>query len=804
MPKVDAFVNRFQHFLEYYLGIPSADPGQGTTWDLVISDPTQGLLPGGLRTLTLLAVALVVILYRLHGAKLSRTRLWTLTGLRLISLLVLLVMASGLALGIRKTGLPYLVVMLDTSSSMGIVDQHRDPALSEAALRQVKSHQLNDASRLELAKGLLLDKQSQLLKSLQERYRLRLYRFDNSVTLIGNGDEADRDNLGAVLKTIRPLGTETRPAPALRQVLEEFRGSPPAGIIVFTDGVASRTAGERLSQAAEEAKSNSVPVFTVGMGSQDPDRDLELTDLLVDRVAILGDPLLFSARVRSWGVDKESVRATLKQVGDSRILASTEVQPSSNPFTMELLTIPEEEGDLEYEVTVEPLRGESSLENNTARATIQVRRTQIQVLLVERAPRWEFRHLKPLLERDEMIELKTVLQDSDIDFVQEDRTALPGFPARQADLNEFDVIILGDIDLTLLNPQSLNYLKSFVSEEGGGLILIAGERHNPLSYRGTPLEMLCPVSLDELAPSSPDAQEAGFQLEPTPEGRAQAFLRLHDQSGDPAAFWKSLPPLYWSLEPGRRKPGAIPLAVQSGRFGQDGKIPVLVWQRIGNGQVLFQATDELWQWRQGREDEVYGRYWGQAIRQLCRAKLLGNDQSIHLSSDRPVYTLGDTIRLQARNPGAIDSGASSDALVAIVERPGGERRRMPLQKVGNEVVEFETNWMSDQSGPYRAWIEDDSNDAEKNACRFRVEIPNRELKQRAADHRDLQDTARISQGQYYHWAKADPMGNDLPAGRPVAESSTIQYPLWNRWELLLVLLTCLTAEWILRKRSWLV
>lgn len=797
-------MNRLHRFLEWYLGLPSAQPGQGTAWDLIAPDRDAGGIPGGVWTLAVLGIGLAIGLYRRQVRNLTPRKLWTLTGLRLVSLVILLIMASGVSLAIQKTGLPYLVVLLDTSSSMGIVDQSRDPIIAENSRKRVTESQLPDASRLELGKSVLLEKQSQLLTTLEDRYRLKLYSFDDALAPIGPGETAARDEVTRALRAIRPLGSETRPAPCLKQVLEEFRGSPPAGVVILTDGVASRSAGERLSQAAEAARAQSVPLFTVGLGSSDPDRDLELTDLLVERMAILGDPLLFTARVRSWSVDKEPVRATLRQVGDSRVLATTEIQPTTNPFTIDLLTVPEDEGDLEYEVTIEPVSGESTLENNVARATVSVRSTQIRVLLVERSPRWEFRHLKPLLERDKMIELKTVLQESDIDFVQEDRTALPNFPARQVDLNEFDVVILGDIDLSLLNSQSLGHLKAFVSEQGGGLILVAGERHNPLSYRGTPLEALCPVLLSDLQLPAPELSEAGFQLEPTPEGRAQAFLRLDDQTSDPAIFWRALPPLYWSLEPGKRKPGAVALAVQSSRFGKDGKIPVLVWQRFGAGQVLFHATDELWQWRKGREDSVYGRYWGQAIRQLSRAKLLGDDRSLHLSSDRPVYTLGETVKLQVRATGGLQDGPADESLVAIVERPGGERRRVPLQKIGEETAEFEANWSSDLVGPYRAWIERSGSDAEADACRFRVEIPNRELRQRAADHQDLQEAARISRGQFYHWTKAAELASDLPPGRPIAASNAEQYPLWNRWELLLVLLACLTAEWIIRKRSWLI
>ena len=793
-------MNAIHQLIEWYFGVPSAAPGQGTAWELVARETTAGGLPGGILSLGVLGAITLLGMYHREGRGLTRRKLWSLIALRVCSLALLLLMLSGVSLAVQRMGLPYFVVLVDSSASMGIVDQYRDPKLSEQVRRRFSDRNLSEASRLEIAKSVLLDPQSNLLRTMGSRYRLKVYTFDETISPLTPSGDDDLSILERSLRAMQPLGVETRPAPCLQQIFDEFRGTSPAGIVLLTDGVASRSTSERVSVAAELAKTQSIPFFPIGLGSSDPDRDLELTDVQAERLAILGDPLLFSARVRSWGVKDEKVRATLRKVGDPDVLATAEVLPTTNPFSLELLMVPQVEGDQEYEVAITPVVGESTVDNNTQKTTVTVRRTKIRVLLVERAPRWEFRHLKPLLERDEMIDLKTVLQDSDVDFIQEDRTALAGFPTQKAELEAFDIIILGDVDLSYFNPQSLVDLQSFVSELGGGLLLIAGEKHNPQAFRGTPLEALCPVALESLTlPDLDVKQGAGFKLEPTPEGRAQPFLRLDDQTTDPAALWLALPELHWAWNVTKRKPGAVALAVQSNRFGEDGKMPVLVWQRFGSGQVLFHATDELWQWRQGREDAVYGRYWGQALRQLCRAKLLGTERTLKLSSDRPVYTVGESIRLMARTLGGL--GSQTETLVAILERPGGERRRVTLDRVPGENSRYEAVLPSETLGQFQAWIEPLDASSSIDPCRFRVEIPNRELRERAANHEDLKDAARISRGKFYHWSAAGQLAKELPPGHPVAETTAELIPLWNRWELVTLLLVCLTTEWLTRKRA---
>ena len=58
-----------------------------------------------------------------------------------------------------------------------------------------------------------------------------------------------------------------------------------------------------------------------------------------------------------------------------------------------------------------------------------VREERLKVLYVDNEPRYEFRYLKNYLDREESIDLNVVLLSSDPAYSEQDRAALPTFPA---------------------------------------------------------------------------------------------------------------------------------------------------------------------------------------------------------------------------------------------------------------------------------------------------------------------------------------------------------------------------------------
>ena len=113
------------------------------------------------------------------------------------------------------------------------------------------------------------------------------------------------------LRQAEPVGETTRLGHGLRSVLNDLRGAPPAAMILLTDGVT--TEGETLAEAASYARRKGVPVFTIGLGSEAPAKDLELADLLVDEVVFVDDIINFEFTLAGTGFDNRAVKVVLKE-----------------------------------------------------------------------------------------------------------------------------------------------------------------------------------------------------------------------------------------------------------------------------------------------------------------------------------------------------------------------------------------------------------------------------------------------------------------------------------------------------------
>jgi uncharacterized membrane protein len=790
-------------FIEWYFNIAPAEAGEGTAWEWVFLRP--GLLDRRLLIVALLLVVLVTAVYRRDARSLRPRLQWALIGLRLLIFLMLLGIAGELTLSVTRTGLPFLPILVDSSRSMGLTDEYSDRELQQAAADLLQGSPSEDHTRLDLAKSILLRDGGSLLEDLEQRYRVRYFQFSDSARRIPVADSDGDDQVSAAAHAISGLtadGDPTRPGPAVQGVLDSLRGTDPAAMIVLTDGIASSSEEDRLSRVAANLQDRPIPLFPVAIGSSEPARDVELYDLYSETVAFLDDPITFEFRTKAWGYVGRDARFELRRAGSPDVLAATEtvLAADGRPVSLRITFTPREEGAWEFRIVAPPLAGETNLQNNELRQTVHVRSEQIRVLLVERAPRWEYRHLKAVLERDETIALQTVLQESDLTFDREDRTALNRFPSTTDELFQYDVVIFGDVDLEYLNPGALDNLQEYVTRRGGGMIFIAGPHHNPLDYAGTPLEDLLPVDLASV--SLPPRSTQGFRLELTRAGDTSPIFQIG--SADPSEVWGRLPEMNWWIEAAQRKPGASVLAVHPTRHSVSGRLPVILLQRVGSGQILFHATDELWQFRKRREDIYYGRYWLQAVRFLARARLLSGARDIELTSDRAVYPQGEAIRLRARfiDPAMIPP--AGEPVTAIADREGSQRIEVPLNlhEAGSDV--YEGMLRGPAAGSYHVWLAAPATGDTPPACDFRVEVADNELQSRATDVRDLELAAELSGGRCLSPADVEGLLNSLPAGNPVVVSRGRLIPIWNRWEVLLIFVGLLTAEWLLRKRGRLI
>lgn len=789
-------------FAEWILGIAPADPGQGTMWRYSHSFPwpTWGLL-----LFVVGASAYVFVVYRRDAGHLSRAARLTLTGLRLAALGILLFVLSGAVLSIERTGLPYIVILLDNSGSMGTEDvaaRSEDRTLVQSLLAGA---QLERASRLNLGKALLLDDTGALLKQLIENHKLRLYTVAEAESIVGAPaylDSAEIDQLLPLVQKVVTEGEQTRLGDALRGVLNNLRGAPPSAVVIISDGIT--TDGEKLSAAARYARQKSVPLFCVALGNADPVRDLELHNLLVDDVAFVNDPITFSYSLTGHGLAGKKTRVTLRAQGDGSPLASQEVTigEEGKPQKLELAYTPATVGEYELVLEAAPVESEANVVNNREVRRIAVRDEKIRVLLVDALPRWEFRDLKALLEREKTVELKTVLQDSDPEYSQEDLYALPHFPVTKEELFQYDVLIFGDVNPTYLSSSVLENIREFVGERGRGLLLVAGPDSNPVLYRGTPLESLLPIELDGLKVPLPDDPIAeSFRPELTTEGsKGSPLFRFSDSERDSLEVWNSLPGLFWMVESPLLKAGAIVYATHPSRTGGKGKLPLIATQRFGNGKVIFHATDELWRWRFRTGDTYYGRYWVQAVRLLSRSKLLGKDSTAELTVDRKVYRIGETVSFRVR---FVDEKLAPDGatgVTVIVEKGDGTQKKVGLTRIPEAAAVFEGQLSQGVEGKYHAWVATPAFARAPPAEDFEIRPSERETRVLRTDIGELKQAASSTGGKLLTLSSARSLAAEIPRGLPVPLEVDQPISLWNHWLSLCLFTTLLSLEWALRKR----
>ncbi|MCA9269054.1 MAG: hypothetical protein KDA41_11315, partial [Planctomycetales bacterium] len=604
------------------------------------------------------AVFVIAIYAREHS---PRGRAWKflLGGIRIALVALVVFMFYRLVLRPFRTDLPDLIVVIDDSASMAFADPLDGAAKLAALRRRVAQLKLDEPTRANLAKTLLLENDANLLARLGERYNLKFYLAAGSLRPLIAAD----DDLPQAIAGIAADQPDSRLGRCVLDAVQGQRGRPTAAVIVFTDGVTSE--GKTIWDVADVARRKGVPLFTVGMGSDKALRDVWLAGVSVDEIVFVGDVTPIDFKLAGAGYDGATVEVRLKDKKTGQVLDRTRVEVSDDgqPHSGRLRHRPQQPGEMEYVVEVVAPEGDSNRTNNEETRTVQVRDESIRVLLVQDYPNYEFRYLKNLLsrqlkvgpagadgERAKSIQLTTVLQSADRDYAALDETALPVFPVRREELFEYDVIIFGDVNPSLLSRRAMENIAAFAKERGGGIVFCAGPRYTPLAYRGTPLAELFPINLD--VARAPDARQAlaeSFIAQPTTFGVSSPQMQLADTPAASLQTWARLPGLYWFLEAPELRLGARVLAEHPARSGADGRpLPIIAMHYVGAGNVVFHATDETWRWRFRTGDAYWGRYWLQTIRYLSRAKLLGKSRTAEITTDRQIYRRGDAVELRVR------------------------------------------------------------------------------------------------------------------------------------------------------------
>jgi len=676
------------------------------------------------------------------------------------------------------------------------------------------------------------------LETLGNRYDLSLFTVGRGLSWATEADlHAGLAPTGTLSFAERHFQGATDLTAALESVLKEIPSEHLAGVLLVSDGL--HNADTSVLPVTRRFGAQGAPICGVMVGGTRLPFDVALADVTAPESVFLGDRVRMVASVRATGASGRTIKVAL--LCETNVVEEQEWKITSDDWQREIRLAhePTTNGVVCYTVRAETLEGELFDDNNVWRADVAVSDDRINVLLVDHAPRWEFRYLRNLFfGRDKSVHLQSWL-------VQPDQVSggatveLPpasagrkfgdaesgGWPKGREEWRAFDVIILGDLNPQTLTPQVQEEIRTCVADRGALLVLIGGPRAMPHAFApDSPLAALAPFTVRERADYW-QGPEATFRLQLTPTGQRHPVMVQSGSLSENEEVWAALPPFDWRL-PVTAKQGAEVLAVALPEDGEREQVltdvrqaaehleavmqhrarhAVIVSQRVGRGKVLGLAFDRTWRLRYRTGDTRHHRFWGQVMRWGLGERLRAGSERFRAGTDRLVYGPDDPVIVMARVLNEDFSGVADARLEAVLRNAdGNEITRTTLTPRADSHGFYETT-LPPQTQPGAIDLEVvrlDTVAPERVETAILVTASRRPIEMGTV--RPSRDTLEaLAKGTGGHVVTPDRLAELTEAfgeGRGTVQERR-EIALWNHPLVLLLLALLLTTEWLLRKRG---
>ena len=696
--------------------------------------------------------------------------------------------ARPIAIWLLETGLIALVLFLLWHPALSIATLRPQQNVVAVLVDDSRSMSIKDTggnTREATAQNIL---NSGMLKTLGERFQVRLYKF---------GKEPERIQKTDQLAASAPA---TRIGDTLERVLAEASSLPLGAIVLLSDG--ADNAGGIDLQTIAAIRRQRIPVHTVGFGRETPEKDIEVSDAVVPARALPGSKLTAQVTLQNYGMSGNKVKLYVKDGG--KVLASQDVvfKADGQQQTETVVFSSGEAGPKTLEIGVDPVGGEENAQNNHVTRLVNVEARKPRILYIEGEPRWEYKFIRRAVEDypDIGIELPSMVRTTQNKIlrqgIKDEKELEDGFPGKPEDLFTYQGLIIGTVEASYFTPAQQTAIHDFVDRRGGGLLFLGGRASlNDGGYASSPLADLIPAKMPETKPSF-HRDFTGEQL--TMAGAQSVLCRLDENPAKNLELWKKMPQMANYQDVGEPKPGATVLmeSTPAGRRAE----PLLVTENYGRGRTVLFATGGSWRWKmwQDHTDKTHAMFWQQMFRHLVA------DTPGQVVATTPKQVLADDtkvpIRVEVRDKQY--KPVANAKVQARFIAPDGTSATMELNPLPLEEGIYGGEWTAEKPGSYVAEIlaGRDQEELGRDMLTFRREDGVAENFHTGQNRELLQKLSEQTGGRYFKPEEASKLSSEISyseAGITTRETRD----LWDMPALFLLALGIRASEWLLR-RKW--
>ncbi len=700
-----------------------------------------------------------------------RVSIWILQT-ALAALLLFLIWHPALSVSTLKPQQNIVAVVVDDSTSMTTNDEN--------------------STRKEAAEKVL---NGGLLKALQEKFQVRLYRMSDHAERIEKLDQ------------LTASATATHIGESLKQVAADASNLPIGAMILLSDG-ADNTGGVDLETLAEIRRQR-IPVHTIGLGRETMSHDVEISNVDVAARALPESRLAATVSFHQHGYTGQKAKITLRE--GSKVVANQDItlKGEGTEQVESVLFNAGDAGVKTLEAAIDPFPNEENQRNNRVTRLVNVDPRKPRILYMEGEPRWEFKFLRRAVEDDKYIDLFTILRTAPNKLYRQEQKdgghqgltdvneLKDGFPSKIEELFGFDGLIFGSVDAPYLTKTQQDMVKEFVDRRGGGVLFLGGK--DSLSDGGWAKSSAADILPTTLPERKNTYSFAGADVELTPEGRDSLITRIEEDPNKNVERWKKLPYIRTFQDPGEPKLGAVVLANFIPHEGGGVKRPLLVTMNYGRGRTAIFATGGSWRWQmlQPVADMSHEMFYRQLLRWVV------GDTPRHITGSTPKTLLTDEshvkLRAEVRDKTYLPA---SDAIVeAHITGDGIAQEVVNMTPEPLEQGVYGADWTAPQAGSYIVEVvaKHGSDEIGRDTFTFRREDGVAENFHVEQNRELLQKLSAETGGSYYKPADAQKLGKDInysQAGITVRETRD----LWDMPAIFLLFLMIRAGEWLLRRR----
>ncbi|HEY2415837.1 MAG TPA: vWA domain-containing protein [Pirellulaceae bacterium] len=772
----------------------------------------------------LAAVALVFYLRQQAGNRVIRLSLAVIRG-ALLSLLFLTLAEPVLQLEIANRLRPLIYIIVDGTESMAIDDEY-PPGERDAIDRAVSRERTSTneiPSRLQYVQAMLSQSRDNLLSRLAKEHQadVETFVFDGNTTsqlrrISGSSTARSGPTIANAVGKLEAKGQVTAIGSVLNEIDQQYRSRRLAAVVLLSD-FANNSGPAPTEGSQSPAGRLGVPLYAVGVGATEA-IDLAV-DLEVESKMKKGERSAMLVRARQNGLEGQAatVRVVAKELGgftaasESNLIGEKTVPLAETIPPIEFSFTPQHAGRFEMVASAESVAGEKSLQNNQAARQVTVIDDYLRLMYVAYEPTWEWRFVKEVFHRDKLVGLsgfRTFLSSSDPRVREANSLFLPTLTPKRSDFFATDVLFLDDMPRVSLSDRFFELTQQYVSELGGGLVVIAGPRFGPRELYQSPLADMLPVIIDPNAELHAAPEYPEFKPRLTPHAQRYSFMRLGADSSENVAAWANIGKLPWYQPVARPHPQAEVLLEHPTEKCADGKTPqpliaIRPYGKGGAGEVVWIGFNEMWRLRRQYGEKYYRQFWSQLIYRLGMSHALGFDKRFVVRLDQEQYRVEDkvTLAIEAYDENyepLSDEKLKDRGLIAELAVPSATGEQ--VQKISVPMLRkglFETRFNVYTAGNYGLRVTDPIT-GKVDEQRFEVTGLSAERREATRNEKLQQELAEATGGRSYDLTTVNRLPDEVTFA-PVVERETRHIPLWTTPAWFLVVVILMLSEWLLRK-----